>query len=343
MRRAIASWGASASATTSNGVTRVQYSGNDQSQRVLVGLDSELTATLPGDEVFALKQRTGTQYSGLTGVRGGSSADQGTGYLYFRVRHDATSSSGLGGGITLAGAGANDTLVGAQSLVVDGVAGTLQLGNGAATHLPASSSPLASDFVVRDEHGAEVHLDVTAFNGSSFSATLSGSASVSLDGSSWRSVTLGETDLELSDPLTGSVLHVDTTGMRRAGVELVTFGGTVNVFDVLQGIVDDLDNGDGLDARQMRERLDIWLGELDRNHENLQIATGELGSLSQRASGLEDAFEAQSADVKGLLSRVEDADYSQVILDMSRAESTLQLAQATSVRLLQNSLLNFLN
>jgi flagellin-like hook-associated protein FlgL len=43
-----------------------------------------------------------------------------------------------------------------------------------------------------------------------------------------------------------------------------------------------------------------------------------------------------------LLSGVEDVDFSQVALDMTRAEQTLQLTQATSSRLLQSSLLNFL-
>ena len=47
-------------------------------------------------------------------------------------------------------------------------------------------------------------------------------------------------------------------------------------------------------------------------------------------------------ETQGLLSGVEDADFSQVVLDMTRAEQTLELAQATSVRLLSTSLLNFL-
>ncbi|MCC7010971.1 MAG: flagellar hook-associated protein FlgL [Planctomycetes bacterium] len=323
---------------TAAGNTRVNYAGNDESQEVLVGVDSELTFTLPGDDVFAAKQRTGTEFSGLTGLRSGTTADQGTGYVYLQVRHDATTTSGLGGGVALAGA-ASDTIVGDHTLVVDGTAGTVQLDNGPLVVIPSSN---AGDVRVTDENGGEVHLDFSAYNGASFSATVSGSASISLDGSNWSALTLTETDLELVDSASGIVLHVDARNVHRAGSELVTFGGTVNVFDTLQGIVDDLENADGLTPNEMRDRLDMWLIELDRNHENIQVATGELGSLSQRATGLQEAFDDETTQVKSLLSNVEDADFGEVVLEMTRAEQTLQLAQATSARLLQNSLLNFL-
>jgi flagellin-like hook-associated protein FlgL len=43
-----------------------------------------------------------------------------------------------------------------------------------------------------------------------------------------------------------------------------------------------------------------------------------------------------------LLSSTEDADLSSTILEMSKAEQTLQLAQATGSRLLNTTLLNYL-
>ncbi|MBM3987719.1 MAG: flagellar hook-associated protein 3 [Planctomycetes bacterium] len=319
---------------TANGV---RYLGNEEAQEVLVGIDARLATTVPGDEIFAAEQRNGTRFSGLTGLASGTTADQGTGYVHIRVRHDATSASGLGGGVTL-GSSAADTLVGSHALVVDGTARTVRLGNGELVALPTTLGPV----VVRGEHGAEVNLDFSAWDGSSFSATVDGSASISIDGSTWRALTLSENDLRLTDPASGTVIHVDTRSLHRAGTELVTFGGTVNVFDVLQGIVADLENAEGLGANAQRDRLNIWLDELDRNHENVLVATGELGALSQRASGLQEAYDGEMTQVRALLSRVEDVDFATAVMEMSRAEQTLQLAQATSARLLQNSLLNFL-
>lgn len=328
--------------TTSAGVKSVRYQGASESQQVLVGLESRLDVTLPGDEIFAAKARTGTGFAGLTGVANGTSADQGVGYAYLTARHDSTTALALGGGIALAAGGANDTILGVHNFVVDPVTNTARLGAGPDVRLPVAGSPALASVRLTNEHGAEVHLDFSAWNGAAVNGTLSGSGSISLDGTNFTPITLTETDLQLTADGGQTVLHLDTTGMHRAGVELVTFSGTVNVFDVLQGIVDDLENGDGLNARELRNRLDVWLGELDRNHENLQIATGELGSLSSRATSLSTSFEDEQLAVRGLLSGVEDVDFSQVALDMTRAEQTLQLTQATSSRLLQSSLLNFL-
>src|SRR6185503_7690186 len=146
------------------------------------------------------------------GVAGGQSADQGTGYLYLHVRHDATTATGLGGGVTLAGGGASDTILGAHVLTVDAVAGTVQLDQGPAVPIPAPNSAQVADFTVENESGAEVHLDFTAYSGASFTAALAGSGSVSIDGSNWTAVTLAETDLELVDSASGTVLHLDTRG-----------------------------------------------------------------------------------------------------------------------------------
>lgn len=327
---------------THAGNPTVRYIGERESQQVLVGLDSKLDVTLPGDEIFSSKARTGTGFSGLTGVRAGSSANQGSGFIYLDARHDSTTAVALGGGLALANGGANDTILGSHTLVVDPLTNTAQLDNGPSVVLPASTAPGAQAVRIENEHGAAVFIDFSAWSGAAVNGTLLGAGSLSIDGVNYTSVTLAETDLELLADGGQTVLHLDTTAIHRAGVELVTFAGSVNVFDTLQGIVNDLDNLHQLDARELRERLDMWLGELDRNHETLQIATGQLGSLSARATSLETSFDDELLAVRGLLSGVEDVDFSQVALDMTRAEQTLQLAQATSARLFQSSLLNFL-
>jgi flagellin-like hook-associated protein FlgL len=122
----------------------------------------------------------------------------------------------------------------------------------------------------------------------------------------------------------------------------VHFGGALDLFQVLQGMASDLDNPQGLPAPELQQRLGMWLSELDRNHQNVLRATGVLGANGQRLARLEEDLLLSEVDTQGLLSGVEDADLGQVVLDMTRAEQALQLAQATSVRLLNTSLLNFL-
>ena len=49
-----------------------------------------------------------------------------------------------------------------------------------------------------------------------------------------------------------------------------------------------------------------------------------------------------SVHLDSLVSSLEDADLADVVLDMTRAEQTLQLAQGTGARLINQSLLSFL-
>ena len=111
---------------------------------------------------------------------------------------------------------------------------------------------------------------------------------------------------------------------------------------MLQGIADDLNNVQGLPVAELGERLGMWLGELDRNHQNVLRGAGVLGASGERLVRMQEGLLVSEVETQGLLSGVEDADFAQVVLDMTRAEQTLELAQATSVRLLNTSLLNFL-
>lgn len=324
-----------------DGRDSVVYLGNHDEQRILAGSEFRAGIGLPGSEIFAKLEHSGTRYAGLTGATSGSTADDGAGYDYLLVRHETT--GGVpGAGVQLVGGGAGDTIMGDHTLTIDGVAGTVQLDGGPAVAIPAPGAANLADLVVRNEHGAELHLDFTGYAGGSSTATLRGEGSVSIDGSSFTALTFAESDLELIDPVTGSVIHVDTTGIHRSGSDLVSFGGTVNIFDVLEGIASDLRNGDALEQGSLVDRLDTRLREFDRNAENVRIALGNLGSRSSRLQGLEARLEDANLQVQSMMSRLEDVDYGQAVFEMSRAQTSLEIAQATGVRLLQTTLANFL-
>ena len=166
--------------------------------------------------------------------------------------------------------------------------------------------------------------------------------SISLDGTSFTALTFTETDLELRNDATGTILNVDTTGVRVAGNELVAFDGTTNVFDLMQGIAEDLRNADGLDPSQVLTRLNLRLGELDRNHENVLVSAGTLGSRSRRLTISDDHAEDVGIELYGIRSQVRDADLAEVAVELARLDVILQVAQASGARLMQTSLLNFL-
>lgn len=321
---------------TVGGRSRIVYKGNDELQRVLTGRDAEVVLNVTGREVFSKFEYTETLYGDVTGVAAGVTADSGSGYEEFHVRQDGTTGA-MGAGVQLAGG--DDTMVGDRTLTIDAAAGTIQLGAGTPVAIPR---PLPASFSIGDEHGAQVALDLSGWTGADFTTTLTGAASVSLDGVSFTPVTLTETDLQVKSQVSGALVHVDTTAIVKAGTDLVTFGGTPSLFDSVRGAVADLRSPEGTDRQDILRRLQRRLDELDRSQGDLLIGLGRLGAATQRIDVAAERLEDLEVTVDGLISNVEDADFAEVALQLQRAEQTLQLAQATGARLMQQSLLNYL-
>lgn len=329
--------------TTAGGEKRVVYVGDSGERKVLVADGVELAQNIPGLDVFGKPEYTGLDLSGFTGLAAGQTANEGQGYEYLTLRHDATDAGALAAsGVALVNGGADDTQLGTQDLVIDPVAGTVQLGGGPVYALPNPADPGAADFLVANEAGGLLHLDFSAYAGAAFSGPVTGEGSISIDGADFTALSFTETDLELTNPATGSVIHVDTTGVGRAGTELASFGGANNVFDALQGAIDDLKNGDGLDQSAIVDRLDLRLGELDRNAGNVRVSLSVLGARAARLDAGESRLSSADLDLQGLLSDTRDADLAESVSTMLLAEQTLQIAGATGMRLIQSSLLNFL-
>lgn len=326
---------------TIGGQERVVYHGDENVHRVAIGSDTQLGVNVPGSDIFGAFEYSGASLTGTTGLTLGTSANQGSGFGELHVRHDATTGA-PGSGIALANGGADDTILQDHVLVVDATAGTVTLGGGTPVSIPQAGDADYTDFVVTNEYGAEVHLDFSGYTGVDSTATLTGEGSIAFGDGPYRTIDFTETDVELVNDATGAVVHLDTRGLGRAGEELVRFEGNVNVFDALQGAIDDLRAGDSLSTGEVLDRLDQRLSEMSRNQQNALNAMGDLGARLERLNDSGDRLASMDLNLQGVLSNIEDADLADVALDLSRAEQTLQLAQLTGSRLMQNTLLNFL-
>ncbi len=325
-----------------HGFSSTAYKGNSDQHQLIVGADLRVPLGIPGSDVFAAKEFSGVNFEGLTGATNGTSTDQGSGAVTLFVRHDSTTLN-VAGGVALVAGGANDTLIGNHTLSIDPVAGTVTLDSGPAMTLPAPASPNFTDFEVKNARGDSLHLDFTNWAGGTDSGTVVGAGSMSLDQTNWTGIDGVSTDVQLTDAGTGNVLHVNVTGIHRAGNEQVSFSGTVNIFDTLESLANTLENNSGLTAQEQARRTNLLFGEVDRNHDNVVAGLTTLGTRGARMQSLQDDHSGAQLELKKQLSGIEDADYSQVVLDMMRAEQTLQITQSIGSRLLQTSLLNFLH
>lgn len=316
----------------------VEYRGDSTTQEVLVGRDVRLEVGVPGDAVFGESSYSGLWFSGLTGVQAGTSASGGTGYHQLDFRHDGTVGD-PGQGVALVGGGANDTILGDHALAIKADARTVQLGDGDPVAIP---DPLPASLTVTDSDGSSVVLDFTGWTGLDSNAVLTGEGSVSLNGAPHVPVDFLDDNFQLVDEASGAVLHLDMTGVSRSGEELVNYEGTSSIFDVLRGAIDDLRSGDEFTSAELHDRLESRLTEFDRNRDNLLLNLGKLGALEERLTATEERLQDIEVKLEGMRSSIEDADPTEVVLEMTRAEQTLQVAQATGARLIQQSLLNFI-
>ena len=325
----------------SGGSAHAVYAGNENEQSIQSGEDAQVAITMAGNRLFGESVPGPVRFDGLTGVRSGVTADEGSGYSYLTLRHDSTQVFGLQDvGLALVDGGDQDTLLGDNPLTLDGVAGTIQLGNGTVVHIPSAGE--RSDVVVKNEKGGELHLDLGNWTGADFLATATGHGSASLDGDTFTALSFNETDLELREPSLGQVVHVDTREVLRAGRELVSFGNTSNPFDLLQGVVDDLRNGQGLSSNELVDRLSNRLSDLDRAHDQLLLGLGSVGARGARLAAAGTRQGEVELELDGRLSDVEDADLATVAIDLQRSQMMLELAQASGARVMQTSFLNFL-
>jgi len=128
----------------------------------------------------------------------------------------------------------------------------------------------------------------------------------------------------------------------RSGQDLVTFGGTANAFDTLQGIVADLRNDAGLSTQELQKRLGARLTELDLKHDDVLVGAGALAARSARTASVQERLGNRSIDLAGRLEAVEDVDLTTAVLGITKTQQTLELVQATGSKLLRTSLLDYL-
>jgi flagellin-like hook-associated protein FlgL len=325
------------------GLTRALYRGDSGVQHVRIGSQGTVAVNAPGDAVFSAYAHSGVQLHGDTGLALGSDASQGSGIEQLELRHDSSAlDAPSASGLALVDGGAHDTLLGVHALVIDATARTIQLGNGPAIALPPPGDPALANVQVENELGGLAQLDLSAWDGLDLNGTLTGNGSISIDGSSWQTLDFTQTNASIAHAATGSVLRLDLTQLQRAGTEKAVFGGAVNSFDALQGMVDLLRSGEELTDAARLEQLGEMLGELDRNSANVLSATGRLGLTSARMDDSRTRLLDGDVRLRSLIADQIDADYTEIATDLAQTQLALQTVLSAGARIMQTNLLNFL-
>ena len=152
----------------------------------------------------------------------------------------------------------------------------------------------------------------------------------------------GDTNLAVTNSLTGEVLYVDTTGITDTGVELVRIPGTYDIFNSLITIRDVLENQNGLSDAQVRElvtNLPYSIEEISKILVKAQVSIGsKIGFLDDLKHNLED-LQYNTVDET---TRLQEADIAQIAIGLSRREVLYQMSLSVAAKLMSMSLLNYI-
>ena len=202
-----------------------------------------------------------------------------------------------------------------------------------------------SDPVFLGDTGAKTGTGTSNLQGDTW-LTVTGSAgnyTLSIDdGLSTFNTDGTDTNLAITDSITGKILYVDTTEINSTGVDLVSVPGTYDIFNTLVSIRDMLKNERELSGARLRELQDNSLVALEEINELLVRAEVSVGSKIGFLDNLKESLKDLKYNAEDEATLLQEADIAQIAIDLSRREVLYQMSLSIAGRLMSVSLLDFL-
>lgn len=170
-----------------------------------------------------------------------------------------------------------------------------------------------------------------------------GSWQLSIDGGqSWVNATGTETNLSVVNSETGEVLYLDVTMLSQAGTEPIRVTGTYDIFNSLISARDLLKNVEGIPEAQLKEMLNDVINEMQVVEQKLTSAFPVVGGRVQTLTALRDSIEEMKLNTSDDISRMQDADISQVAIDLARYEVLYQMSLSVASKMFSMSFLDYM-
>jgi flagellar hook-associated protein 3 FlgL len=153
----------------------------------------------------------------------------------------------------------------------------------------------------------------------------------------------GSTNQAVTDSRTGRVLYVDSTGIGKTGVDLVRLPGTYDVFGTLISLRDMLMNERGLDSQMLLDDVNKCVAGVEEVQNQLVQANVAVGSQIGFLNTLKQNLENTQFDTQNQTTRAQEADVSQIAIELSRQQVLYQMSLSVAGRLMTTSLLDFID
>jgi flagellar hook-associated protein 3 FlgL len=325
----------------------VTYSGAVASTQLHLARNADRTALASGDRIFLSTLRGDSVVVGNSGITAGAGVDTATGTRPLEITHTSTTYST--GGVTAGTSSVNgDTIVGGtgtHTLVINdtsgtGASGTISLDGGGEFAFTSADT----DLELLGPNGETVYVNTTAITaGFSGSVDILANGTVSVDGGATTTAIDFSANQQITDSRDGSVVHLDTTAARNAGVTTVEFPGTSDAFAALIELRDELLSAKTRTQTEHQEALGRRLTEIERVEGHL---LDEVGTQSVTLENL-DRLVARTEDLQleqvAAHAQTSDADLAAATLELQELLNLQQFTMAAVSQLMQTDLLQFLS
>jgi len=170
-----------------------------------------------------------------------------------------------------------------------------------------------------------------------------GNYQLSIDGgASWVTVDGTETNVAVVNSQTGEVLYVDATGIQQTGTEPIRIPGTYDIFNILIYARDLLNNDQNLDDKTLDELMAATLTSMQEVEQKLVRSFPVIGGRIETLSNLQDSVEDLKVNSEDEVSRLLDADITQLAIDLARHQMLYEMSLTAASKIFSTSLLDFL-
>lgn len=140
----------------------------------------------------------------------------------------------------------------------------------------------------------------------------------------------------------GEVLYVNATNISSTGVDMVSVGGTYDLFNTLMSARDILRNERGLSEDQLHAIRNNTLAALEEVRSHLVERSVSMGSRIAFMGNLRTSTENVMFSARDEAAMLEEADITQIAIDLSQRELLYQMSLSVAGKLMSMSLLNFI-
>ncbi len=152
-----------------------------------------------------------------------------------------------------------------------------------------------------------------------------------------------ETNLAVVNGTTGEVLYIDSTGITQAGDEYVRVPGTYDTFNVLIHCRDLLRNSANLPKEQWDTVMRATVDEMSLAEQKLVRAYPLIGGRLQTLTNLKGSLEDIKANADQEISDRQDADITQVAVDLARYQVLYQMSLQVAAKMFSMSLMDYIS